>query len=342
MIQKIQNISSMHSSNNSLLIENADSTIRRCSLDISILIVTRNRVGDLKKTLQSMTSVEVPEHLQLELLVVDNGSTDETAEVVNEFIWRGITVRYIYEGNPGLSNGRNRALAEASGKVILFTDDDVRLPTNWIFGMCGPIISGSADVVVGGIKIAPGLQRPWMTMKHRSFLASSEILRENQPQNMVGANMAFSTKVLHHVPGFDPALGAGALGSGEESLFFHQLQKMGAIICGRLDVCIEHHFDPERLTRKSLLDAAAKMGVSDAYRGHHWAHWGYRLGRLRFGLARLKLVVWRTANRASIVEEGCREEELEMVYHQALLRGHIEQHKMPRNYEKYGLVKLKC
>lgn len=327
--------------NNASRISGVDAKSDRCAMDISIAIVTRNRAGDLKKTLRSMTSIEIPEQLQLELLVIDNGSTDNTAEVVNDFNWGAISVRYIQEGNPGLSNGRNRALAEARGKVILFTDDDVRLPANWISGMCDPILSGAADVVVGGIRIAPELQRSWMTMKHRSFLASSEILQEEHPQSMIGANMAFSTKVLHRVPEFDPALGAGALGSGEETLFFQQLRTIGAVICSRLNVCIEHHFDPARLTRKALLDASEKMGVSDAYRGHHWEHWGYRFGRLRFLLAKLKLMAWRISNRSSITEEGCKEEELEMVYHQALIRGHIKQYKMPRSYEKRGLIKLR-
>lgn len=309
-------------------------------MNASILIVTRNRAADLALTLEAMKGIRVPDGFTSELLVIDNGSSDETHTVVRDSKISGLEVRYIFEGKPGLSQGRNRGLAEAKGDILLFTDDDVRPPAGWLAGMCEPIIQDRADAVAGGVRIAPSLMRPWMTPMHRSWLASSEWLDSDSPQNMVGANMAFSKKVLQRVPSFDVELGAGALGSGEESLFGSQLIAADYRIAGRLDLCMEHHFQASRLKRESWLGAAAVLGRSHAYRGHHWEHWGLRFGKARFLVASCKLAAWRLRNSLKIQAEGCAVDELNLVYQQALIQYHVEIHMSPRKYERQGLVKL--
>ncbi len=309
-------------------------------MNASIIIVTRDRADDLSLTLEAMREIRVPDGLEVELLVVDNGSSDHTAQVVKSCEIPGLPVRYVLENQPGLSRGRNRGLAEAKGEIILFTDDDVRPPVDWISGMCEPILSGNADAVAGGVRIAPNLLRPWMAPIHRSWLASSEWLEAGNPRSMVGANMVISRRVLEKVSGFDPELGAGALGSGEESLFSSQLIAAGYRIADRTDLCVEHHFQSSRLKRKSWLDAAEKLGVSLAYRGHHWEHWGCRWPRVRHFIAIVRLSIWRVTHRGEIREEGCSEHELGLAYHLAIIKGHIAARKQPRKYAKHGLVKL--
>jgi len=309
-------------------------------MNASILIVTRNRVADLKLTLEAMKGIIVPDGFTAELLVIDNGSSDETREVVESCKIPRLNVRYVFEGKPGLSQGRNRGLVEAKGDILLFTDDDVRPPERWLAGMCEPILEDRAEAVAGGVRIAPSLLRPWMSPMHRSWLASSEWLDSETPRNMVGANMVFSRKVLKHVPSFDVELGAGALGSGEESLFGSQLITAGYRIANGLDLCMEHHFQVDRLKRESWLSAAKVLGKSHAYRGHHWEHWGLRFGLSRLLLASCKLSAWRRRNARKIQAEGCDEIELNLVYQQALVQYHLEVHQKPRKYEKHGLVKI--
>ena len=303
----------------------------------SIIIVTRNRVADLRQTLEAMKVVRVPDGLEIELLVVDNGSSDETAEVVRSTHLDKIRVRYVHEEIRGLSRGRNRALAETTGEVVVFTDDDVRFPETWLSAMTGPISSGYAKVVCGGVMIAPHLLRPWMTPISRSWLASTELLHPREPENLVGANMAFSREVLRKVPGFDIELGAGALGCGEETLFSLQLRLAGYHIFNRLDTHVEHHFQPVRLERDSWLDAAEKQGASLAYRWHHWEHWECRFGWVRMLRAASSLSKWRSLNRSAIQGEGCSERELLLTVQESLVRHHYEMRRAPRKYEKHGL-----
>src|SRR5258708_4953396 len=98
---------------------------------VSILICTRNHAASLRETLHSLAQVHLPETLSCELIVVDNGSTDDTAAVVRSSAFPQIPVRYLHEPRPGKGHAYNTGLAEARGNILLFTDDDVRLPRQW-------------------------------------------------------------------------------------------------------------------------------------------------------------------------------------------------------------------
>ena len=233
-------------------------------LRASIIITTRNRASLLRGTLESFRRLVVPAALSTELLVVDNASSDESAEVIKSTGLPQLPVRYLYEPGPGQSNARNSGLAHARGEIILFTDDDVRIPPNLLEAMCRPILCGHADAVAGGVKLAPELHRPWMKRLHRTWLASTERLNPAAPREMIGSNMAFSRRVLSRVPQFDPELGPGALGFGDETHFSARLLKAGFVIAGCLQVSVEHCPDVARLGRRSWLASAWKRGATKA------------------------------------------------------------------------------
>ncbi|MEI6674030.1 MAG: glycosyltransferase family 2 protein [Verrucomicrobiota bacterium] len=309
-------------------------------MNASILIVTRNRASDLAQTLRAMRLVHIPDCLKVELIVIDNGSTDDTCEVVKTCDTGKLPLRYIHEPQVGQSVGRNRGMAESTGDVILFTDDDVRPPPEWVGKMCEPIIQGKAHAVSGGVRLVPDLLRPWMTWMHRSWLASTEWLSSGAVQSMVGANMAFLRAVLQRVPDFDPELGPGAAGFGDDGLFAAQLLAAGYQIHDCMNVCIEHHFEPSRLRRESWLSAARRRGESLAYIQHHWEHRECRFGRFKLLRAAAKLAAWRAANRHKLEDEGCSETELCLVLRLATARGNMKERKRERLYERHGLVKL--
>jgi len=224
--------------------------------------------------------------------------------------------------------------------MVLFIDDDVRPSADWLAGMCEPMLQYNACGVAGGVKLAPGLVRPWMSGFHRSWLASSEWLDAEVPQSMVGANMGFSREVLRRVPAFDPELGPGALGFGDDSLLASQLLEAGYRIIGRQKVFVEHHFDPSRLRRESWLEAATRRGKSSAYRGHHWEHWGWKLAVPRLLWTWCKLYAWQRRFWRTIRDEGCSEDELTLLFGFALLQARLRERRRRRNYKRRGLVKL--
>jgi glycosyltransferase involved in cell wall biosynthesis len=295
---------------------------------------------DLYNTLCSLKNVSIPDGLAVELLIVDNGSSDDTANIVQDIEISGIEKKYIFEPRKGKAVGQNEALKFASGSIILLTDDDVRHPENWISGMCSPIASGSAVAVAGGVVLDTGLVRPWMSSRHRSWLASTEWLRRGNPQSLVGANMSLSRNVLNYIPMFDEELGPGALGFADDCLFASQLSKLGYKIHDALEVAVVHHFDQKRLLRSSWLNAAGRHAASQAYIGYHWNHWKPKFLKLRLHKARRKLIRWRELNRFKNFQEGCSDIELDLAYFYFLYNELLFLSKSARKYSYKGMRKL--
>ena len=261
------------------------------NFSISIIICTRNRAERLRSTLQSISKATVPQHWTVELLVVDNGSTDGTQAVVMEAQLSNMNLRYINEPMTGQSHARNTGLRETSGEAVLFTDDDIRVPSNWVVAMCEPILTGAAHAVAGAVifpdEYSGVFSRPGLSSR-QSWFASTHELDPHHPGRMVGSNMAFHRRILDKCPEFDVELGPGALGFGDETLFSSQLLAAGYKLAAVFDTSVEHYFDLTRLTREALLDAARKMGRSHAFVFHHWEH-----QRSRLVFPRLMLCLWR-------------------------------------------------
>ena len=136
---------------------------------VSVIICTHNHAESLRETLRAINQVRVPQGMTAELIIVDNGSNDHTRELVDSIRLPYINLRYVNELRRGLFLCAKYRYLETCGAIILFTDDDVRPPANWIEEMCAPILSGEADAVAGGVKLAPELLRPWMAVCHRGM-----------------------------------------------------------------------------------------------------------------------------------------------------------------------------
>lgn len=312
-------------------------------MDVSIAICTYNHRDSLRLTLDAVGRARLPDGLRCELLVIDNNSNDGTAELVKNYRPDNrLPVAYLFEPRQGQCHARNAALAASRGRFILFTDDDVRPPAGWVEGMCAPLLAGRAHAVAGGVRIAPHLERPWMGWMHRAWLASTDNMNADDPEHMVGANMAFSKEVLAKVPAFDEELGPGASGFHDESLFSFQLRRAGFKIVSAFGVTVEHHFDESRLLRESFLDTAVKMGRSSAYWAHHWEHEEARRPRVELALARLRLAKWRVQRGRELRSpEGMPEWEMVLLKQVHFYRQYLSERARPRNYERHGLVKLR-
>src|SRR6266700_2101384 len=92
-------------------------------IKLSLAICTYNRAALLQRALRSVAQQTIGRS-DVELIVIDNGSTDETAKVVAAHQKENGSLRYFVEPKPGIAHARNRALAEASGEYLAFLDDD--------------------------------------------------------------------------------------------------------------------------------------------------------------------------------------------------------------------------
>jgi len=127
-------------------------------LDVTVIICTRNRAASLNRVLKSMTALKLPDRLRWEMVVVDNGSEDETPKVVVSYsgVLPIVSVR---ETEPGLSNARNAGVRHARGRYIIWTDDDVQLDEDWLFAYVRAFRALPRGAIFGGSS-APILEEP--------------------------------------------------------------------------------------------------------------------------------------------------------------------------------------
>jgi glycosyltransferase involved in cell wall biosynthesis len=303
---------------------------------VTIALCTRNNCASLLNTLGSLDRLRPS--LPTELLIVDNGSTDGTRDALSRYSHATLPTRKLREETRGLCWARNLALASSQGDIVVFTDDDVRVPPEWIDTITRPLLEGRAEATVGGITIASNLVRPWMTRIHRALLASTDALEPEEPRYLIGANMAFLRSVTAKVPEFDVELGAGRLGGWDETLFSWQLKAAGFRLKGVFDHPIEHHFNPSRLSRTAFLSSARVQGRSRAYVDYHWHH--ARRPSVREALKSLGGLVKLRVRSYPPAREGIGEEELRSVEILHEIAQWARERQRPRHYEKHGLRRL--
>ena len=183
---------------------------------ISVAICTWNRSRLLARALRSLMSQRMTREDSWEVLVVNNSCTDDTDSVVGTFAGC-LPVRTLSEPRPGLSNARNRALANASGEYIIWTDDDVtvcgdwlsayveafrRWPNHGIFG--GPIRPTFEGKPPGWLlSVWPQVETAYAI---RDFGPTEQELSVEERRLPFGANYAIRTDLQRSHP-YDPVLG---------------------------------------------------------------------------------------------------------------------------------------
>jgi glucosyl-dolichyl phosphate glucuronosyltransferase len=209
------------------------------SLRVSVVVCTWNRASLLRQALEGMTRLAAPADAEWKLLVVNNRSTDDTDEVIASFAGR-LPIRRLWEERPGLSNARNRALAEATGDYVVWTDDDVLVDGDWLAAYCRafrrwpeadlfggpiePLFEGGAPAWIERVldRIGPVFGR--QTLGKEPVRLTPDVL----PGGPYGGNMAMRRAALLRFP-FDPALGVrhGAYGIGEETQVMTRMLEAG-------------------------------------------------------------------------------------------------------------------
>jgi glycosyltransferase involved in cell wall biosynthesis len=306
---------------------------------VSIIICTRDHADSLQDTLQSITQLQAPPEVQVEVVVVDNGSRDRTADVVESFRSAAMKVHYCVEPCRGQSRARNTGMAHAQGDIFLWTDDDVTPPASWIIEMITPLLSGRFNGAGGRVKMNPRLERPWMTCSHYIRLSDTRCWPDAAAY-MIGANMAFTREVLRKVPAFDVELGPGQLGFRDDTLFYSQMECAGFKIAPVPTSIVEHNFEPSRLTYQSWITNAVSSGKSLAYVKYHWGHDAIGNPGMKEMLWRLFLAAYRNTHKRNAPDhEGCSRIELRAAENVSFYAEFRKLSSEPRHYDSLALIK---
>lgn len=247
-------------------------------LRVSVAVCTRDRPEALRACLESIAGLDDPVH---EVIVVDNASRGgATREVAESFPF----VRCVSEPREGLDWARNRALLEATGDVLAYTDDDVRVHRSWVgaLGRCfaeDPAAAAVTGLVVPLELATPaqvlfetlgGFGRGWRRRWYSAALHAGTRAGDRLGGAGVagtGADMAFRREVLLALGGFDPALDVGTAtgGGGDLEMFFR------VVAAGHLLV-----YEPAAVAYHSHRDTRA--GLVRQMRGNGTGLLSYLLG----------------------------------------------------------------
>jgi len=191
---------------------------------VTVAVITYNRSRFLRETLAAVVRQDYsPE--RWELLVIDNNSTDDTAEVVASFSGAATAPRRVVETRQGLDHGRNRAVAEARGDFLALADDDILVERDWLSALVAPLSGDGARRigVVGGevVPVFPDGMPAWLEGSHGplGFRNGPGPLAPGQAP--MGANFAFPRWAFERFGLFDTHLdrkGASLFGGGDSEM----------------------------------------------------------------------------------------------------------------------------
>jgi glycosyltransferase involved in cell wall biosynthesis len=226
----------------------------------SVLVCTRNRAGELRETLA--TILADGSTVEREVVVVDNGSSDGTAEVARSF-----GVRYAHEPRTGIANARNRAVHEARGEILLFADDDVSVSSGWADALVAGFDTPDVVAVAGRVLPAwPGPVPKWLDGPQSTMLSGIDFGAEprvleaaEEPPSM---NLGLRADALAAIGGFEPRLGhSGRLRVGhEETHLVKRLRSLGPVAY-QPDALVHHRVDSERMNLDWMRSSFFQLGV---------------------------------------------------------------------------------
>lgn len=247
---------------------------------LSVIIPTRNRAASLDVALKSVQSQVFPE-AEFEILVIDNGSTDGTRQVVDSLRQSSGNVRYFFDPTPGLHVGRHRGLKEAQGEVLVYADDDIEATSTWLEAIHECFQTPRVALVGGNnypkFEDTPPawLQKLWrkpayggQAIPSLSVLQLPAGQRPVSPFSVWGCNFSIRRDVLLDAGGFHPDSMPDEhirfRGDGETHVSAH-VAKAGLNCLFDSRASVHHAVPKSRMTFEYFRKRAFNQGVSDSF-----------------------------------------------------------------------------
>jgi glycosyltransferase involved in cell wall biosynthesis len=255
-------------------------------MNITVILCTYNRCQTLARTLDSVATSTLPNSVEWEVLVVDNNSSDQTHEVVDDFCRRYPgRFRYLFERRQGKSYALNTGIREARGEVLAFTDDDVTVEPEWLQHLTAALGRAAQWAGAGG-RILPAqtfVQPRWMSLEEPYSLGGALCgLFDfgDDPRKLdrapYGANMAFRKDMFEKYGGFRTDLGPppGGEMQGEDGEFGLRLMAAGERLRYEPWAIVHHPVSMDRLKKEYFLA------------------WWFRYGRAQIRMKGKRPPVW--------------------------------------------------
>lgn len=208
---------------------------------VSVIVCSFNGAKTLAACLESLRHLEYPKY---EVVLVDDGSTDDTREIASRFP----EVRYVHQANQGLSAARNHGARVARGEVFAYTDSDCMVDSAWLYYLLNTLLNGDF-AGVGGPNVSPPA-KDWVQACVAAAPGgpSHVLLTDTIAEHIPGCNMAWYRWAFENVGGFDPEYRK----AGDDVDFCWRIQQAGCQIAFSPAAVVWHH-------RRFTLRAFAKQ-----------------------------------------------------------------------------------
>lgn len=244
---------------------------------LDVIVTTFNRQKLLKRALESLLAAHVPEDLSVRVTVVDNASTDQTSEVVQQIApaFQG-RLQYLVEGTQGKSYALNTGIGATTGDLVGMIDDDEEIDEAWYSRVQRAFRDEDVEFVGGPYIPRWGAEPPdWLPQNYRAAIGwidgGDEVrpMDESYPGILMGGNAVIRRSVLESVGPYSTALSHTGthLLMGEDDDMYRRLLRAGARGWYLPDLIIYHYVPPERLTKRYHRRWSFWRGASQGVRG---------------------------------------------------------------------------
>jgi glycosyltransferase involved in cell wall biosynthesis len=234
---------------------------------VSVIVPTYNRARSLKRLLESFEVLDWSDAAKLEVLVVDNGSTDRTRTLLSTEQAKccSFSLRILEEGRRGKASALNRGLSSAKGDVIIVIDDDVVAHPQCLTKHLETYRLTHFDAVQG--RVLPGVDfngNPADPNRLREYNIPHIDYGEQicEIRGLTGTNMSFQREVFAKVGFFDTRLGPGAAGFSEDTEYSMRIRKAGFKIGYTPHAIVYHELNPNRYGREYNRMVEYRKGLS--------------------------------------------------------------------------------
>ena len=163
---------------------------------ISVVVCSYNGSRTIRDCMEGLLKLDYPD---FEVIVVNDGSTDSTPEIVAEYPFKLINTP-----NMGLSNARNTGMIAATGEIVAYTDDDAHPDPHWLKYLAAALLK-TEHAGIGGPNIAPRDDGEIAECVANAPGGPVHVLvSDTEAEHIPGCNMAFRREALKAIGGFDP------------------------------------------------------------------------------------------------------------------------------------------
>lgn len=242
---------------------------------VSVIVSTRNRAHYLADSLRALAAQQCTQ--PFEVVVVDNGSTDGTAALLDT--WTGRDPRFVraYEPRLGLSCGKNAGIKCARADLLLFTDDDTLVDPRWVETYLDFFARRRDDglMVAGGTQFpVPHDLGPWpgwfgtAAFPDVTLLQFADERRLQAPDYVWGANMAVPRRVFERCGNWNENVGPRGTDKTtfEDTEFQDRLRAAGGTVWYCAAAVIHHRVDRRTITPRRIYASAFARGRNDFWK----------------------------------------------------------------------------